>query len=167
MVDRTLLDGKPQLPTHLIEDFRAGDLHRQRLMLRNLSAHLVLVRSRVLPYPARAFHHFPNLSLRSFHTRGSASRAQNLLHPKLRVPGVSIPKRSIWLSSLSNTVKAEVFPLGPIEEKQGWSKSFGETNHKHVAYWLLASATSVFGLVVFGGLTRLTESGYPSHRPLF
>ncbi|TKA79427.1 hypothetical protein B0A55_03495 [Friedmanniomyces simplex] len=26
-------------------------------------------------------------------------------------------------------------------------------------YWLLASATSVFGIVVFGGLTRLTESG--------
>jgi len=28
-----------------------------------------------------------------------------------------------------------------------------------VAYFLLASATSVFGIVVFGGLTRLTESG--------
>jgi len=30
---------------------------------------------------------------------------------------------------------------------------------RSVAYWLLASAASVFGLVVFGGLTRLTESG--------
>jgi cytochrome c oxidase assembly protein subunit 15 len=29
-----------------------------------------------------------------------------------------------------------------------------------VAYWLLGSAASVFGIVVFGGLTRLTESGY-------
>lgn len=28
-----------------------------------------------------------------------------------------------------------------------------------VAYWLLGSAASVFGIVVFGGLTRLTESG--------
>jgi len=36
---------------------------------------------------------------------------------------------------------------------------FPETSDKVVAYWLLGSAASVFGLVVFGGLTRLTESG--------
>jgi len=40
------------------------------------------------------------------------------------------------------------------------SKSaFPETNSKSVAYWLLGSAASVFGIVIFGGLTRLTESG--------
>ncbi|KAI0413163.1 cytochrome c oxidase assembly protein COX15 [Xylaria grammica] len=33
------------------------------------------------------------------------------------------------------------------------------TSSKSVAYWLLGSAASVFGIVVFGGLTRLTESG--------
>lgn len=38
--------------------------------------------------------------------------------------------------------------------------SFPETSSKSVAYWLLGSAASVFGIVVFGGLTRLTESGY-------
>ncbi len=37
---------------------------------------------------------------------------------------------------------------------------FPRTSEKVVAYWLLGSAASVFGLVVFGGLTRLTESGY-------
>lgn len=37
---------------------------------------------------------------------------------------------------------------------------FPRTSHKVVAYWLLGSAASVFGIVVFGGLTRLTESGY-------
>lgn len=37
---------------------------------------------------------------------------------------------------------------------------FPEISHKAVAYWLLGSAASVFGIVVFGGLTRLTESGY-------
>lgn len=37
---------------------------------------------------------------------------------------------------------------------------FPEISHKTVAYWLLGSAASVFGIVVFGGLTRLTESGY-------
>lgn len=37
---------------------------------------------------------------------------------------------------------------------------FPAVTDKKVAYWLLASAASVFGIVVFGGLTRLTESGY-------
>ena len=36
---------------------------------------------------------------------------------------------------------------------------FPEISDKIVAYWLLGSAASVFGIVVFGGLTRLTESG--------
>ncbi|KAI9858688.1 MAG: Cytochrome c oxidase assembly protein cox15 [Trichoglossum hirsutum] len=38
-------------------------------------------------------------------------------------------------------------------------KFFPPTNEKVAAYWLLGSAASVFGIVVFGGLTRLTESG--------
>ena len=37
---------------------------------------------------------------------------------------------------------------------------FPSISEKSVAYWLLGSAASVFGIVVFGGLTRLTESGY-------
>lgn len=37
---------------------------------------------------------------------------------------------------------------------------FPKISHKAVGYWLLVSAASVFGIVVFGGLTRLTESGY-------
>jgi heme a synthase len=40
--------------------------------------------------------------------------------------------------------------------------SWPEQNPKSVAYWLIGSAVSVFGIVVFGGLTRLTESGYVS-----
>ncbi|KAL0941755.1 cytochrome c oxidase assembly protein cox15 [Colletotrichum truncatum] len=40
-------------------------------------------------------------------------------------------------------------------KKSAWP----ETNSKSVAYWLLGSAVSVFGIVVWGGLTRLTESG--------
>ncbi len=44
-----------------------------------------------------------------------------------------------------------------VPESTGY---FPETNDNVVAYWLLGSAVSVFGLVVFGGLTRLTESGY-------
>ncbi|KAF7552814.1 hypothetical protein G7046_g7296 [Stylonectria norvegica] len=37
--------------------------------------------------------------------------------------------------------------------------AFPKTNSKSVGYWLVGSAVSVFGIVVFGGLTRLTESG--------
>jgi cytochrome c oxidase assembly protein subunit 15 len=39
-------------------------------------------------------------------------------------------------------------------------KFFPDTSDTGVAYWLLGSAASVFGIVIFGGLTRLTESGY-------
>ncbi len=44
--------------------------------------------------------------------------------------------------------------------KKTKSGYFPKTSEKSVAYWLLGSAASVFGIVVFGGLTRLTESGY-------
>ena len=40
------------------------------------------------------------------------------------------------------------------------ARFFPEASSKAVGYWLLASAGSVFGIVVFGGLTRLTESGW-------
>lgn len=43
--------------------------------------------------------------------------------------------------------------------KKTKSRSWPETTSTSVAYWLLGSAASVFGIVVFGGLTRLTESG--------
>ena len=39
------------------------------------------------------------------------------------------------------------------------SSRFPATSSNVVAYWLLGSAASVLGIVVFGGLTRLTESG--------
>nr|POE49143.1 cytochrome c oxidase assembly protein cox15 [Quercus suber] len=39
------------------------------------------------------------------------------------------------------------------------SSSWPATSSSSVAYWLLGSAVSVFGIVIFGGLTRLTESG--------
>ena len=39
------------------------------------------------------------------------------------------------------------------------TSNFPDTSSNTVAYWLLGSAASVFGIVIFGGLTRLTESG--------
>lgn len=55
-----------------------------------------------------------------------------------------------------------------IEEGASKAKSgMPKISSKSVAYWLLGSAASVFGIVVFGGLTRLTESGlvYVMHIP--
>lgn len=59
-------------------------------------------------------------------------------------PGLSSP-----LSSLGRS----------INRSRGGNRRFPEISEKIVAYWLLGSAASVFGIVVFGGLTRLTESG--------
>lgn len=56
------------------------------------------------------------------------------------------------LTSLSQTISSG--------ERAAGKKFFPETSSRSVAYWLLGSAASVFGIVVFGGLTRLTESGY-------
>ena len=49
------------------------------------------------------------------------------------------------------------------DAKKVKTRFFPSTSEKGVAYWLLGSAASVFGIVVFGGLTRLTESGYVVH----
>lgn len=57
------------------------------------------------------------------------------------------------LTGLSQTI-------GQAEQHRAKKGFFPKTSSKGVAYWLLGSAASVFGIVVFGGLTRLTESGY-------
>lgn len=78
----------------------------------------------------------------------------------------SSPRHSSSAAAPSNAGSS---PLGALSqtiarEPKAWVKktkpsSFPETSSKSVAYWLLGSAASVFGIVVFGGLTRLTESG--------
>jgi cytochrome c oxidase assembly protein subunit 15 len=67
-------------------------------------------------------------------------------------------RKATPLGSLSkNLLKKEVV-YNPGEGVK--KKFFPTTTSKSVAYWLLGSAASVFGIVVFGGLTRLTESGF-------
>lgn len=46
-----------------------------------------------------------------------------------------------------------------VAKQETVARAFPRTTSRGVAYWLLGSAASVFGIVVFGGLTRLTESG--------
>lgn len=62
----------------------------------------------------------------------------------------------------SNAHGKEENGAGESPEGEGKRKKsfFPDASSNTVAYWLLASAASVFGIVVFGGLTRLTESGY-------
>ena len=60
-------------------------------------------------------------------------------------------------SSLPSSVPGKSIGQSAKKTKSGF---FPKTSEKSVAYWLLGSAASVFGIVVFGGLTRLTESGY-------
>ncbi|KAL8718139.1 MAG: hypothetical protein Q9225_004695 [Loekoesia sp. 1 TL-2023] len=67
--------------------------------------------------------------------------------------GTGLLSRPQITASLDNPGKS--FNLGGKSQ----AKFFPETSDKSVAYWLLGSAASVFGIVVFGGLTRLTESG--------
>ena len=55
---------------------------------------------------------------------------------------------------VSQTATATVEDV--VSAKKAWPKH----SDKAVGYWLIGSAVSVFGIVVFGGLTRLSESGY-------
>lgn len=63
---------------------------------------------------------------------------------------------SAWKRSASGSAAASAIENGAPKPRSG----FPDVSNKSVAYWLLGSAASVFGIVVFGGLTRLTESGY-------
>lgn len=57
-------------------------------------------------------------------------------------------------------VRRDFSQTARANQGQSETKSFFPTeNSNAVAYWLLGSAASVFGIVIFGGLTRLTESG--------
>lgn len=62
-------------------------------------------------------------------------------------------------AKLSQKAPKEAHPPSAKAKPRQEKKFFPETSTNGVAYWLLASAGSVFGIVVFGGLTRLTESG--------
>jgi cytochrome c oxidase assembly protein subunit 15 len=80
------------------------------------------------------------------------SSLRNVRFNSTVVPESALPKASP-LRSLSEKISI-------TDEKLVKKKFYPETSSKSVAYWLLGSAASVFGIVTFGGLTRLTESGY-------
>jgi len=77
------------------------------------------------------------------------------------------PRHSSYSAAALPSSNAASSPLGALSQTiakqpkkaKASSTSFPQISNKSVAYWLLGSAASVFGIVVFGGLTRLTESG--------
>lgn len=69
----------------------------------------------------------------------------------------SAPSTSSPLSALSQQLASR--HASPTSAAPVPPTAWPSTSSKPVAYWLLGSAVSVFGIVIFGGLTRLTESG--------
>ncbi|KAK5452234.1 Cytochrome c oxidase assembly protein cox15 [Exophiala xenobiotica] len=82
------------------------------------------------------------------------TNAQNRLARTFSASTISRATQSASDSTQSSTDNEET---GNKSQKK--NSSFPDTSSNLVAYWLLGSAASVFGIVVFGGLTRLTESG--------
>jgi hypothetical protein len=68
--------------------------------------------------------------------------------------------RQFFTSSLRRSVAAPTVGAVAEEAAAKAKSSFPKISDKSVAFWLLGSAASVFGIVIFGGLTRLTESGF-------
>ncbi|PGH13314.1 hypothetical protein AJ79_03730 [Helicocarpus griseus UAMH5409] len=85
----------------------------------------------------------------------SILRSQNA--PRLATFAPALRKQapfSVGGRTLFSSAAWKPFNVDPKSESE-----FPDISSKAVAYWLLGSAASVFGIVVFGGLTRLTESG--------
>ncbi|KKK13520.1 cytochrome c oxidase assembly protein [Aspergillus rambellii] len=121
--------------------------------------------------PALLFRSFaPRLSKELFTCRQCLVRTQNYVtRSTIRKPSVARPfSQATRVNSTSLNARARYAfvryasdsAAATAEAGASETKSkFPEVSDKKVAYWLLGSAASVFGIVVFGGLTRLTESG--------
>lgn len=119
----------------------------------------------------------PNLSKRFFTCRAQIqttpripfrSRCQttNLRNGRCSSPSIHISIRAFRSetclkrsASIPQALQAESHEQESQSKDGAKSSRWPDTSSNTVAYWLLASAASVFGIVVFGGLTRLTESG--------
>ncbi|KAL4804518.1 cytochrome oxidase assembly protein-domain-containing protein [Aspergillus unguis] len=108
----------------------------------------------------------PRLSKELFTCRRCLVRTQNYgTRTALRTPSVPFSRDTSRTkpTPLQSTAKKAFARFasdsGAVNgtKTEGSESSFPKVTSKSVAYWLLGSAASVFGIVVFGGLTRLTE----------
>ncbi|KAI5866108.1 COX15-CtaA-domain-containing protein [Durotheca rogersii] len=99
--------------------------------------------------------------------RVAPSRVLRPLRPGRLPPHVRYASSESASSAVSSQARFSRFftssavptPAAAGVAAQAAARAFPETSSRSVAYWLIGSAASVFGIVVFGGLTRLTESG--------
>jgi len=93
-------------------------------------------------------------------TRSSSIARKSAVLRSIRYKSTTaVPSRAISSAATTSPLASLSQTVGSVRRTAG-RKFFPETSSKPVGYWLLGSAASVFGIVVFGGLTRLTESGY-------
>ena len=95
----------------------------------------------------------------AFRKAGAAARIPSAASPSIgaRISRQNRSSALRWFTASTKSRAAEtVAAAGQTVKTARWP----DTSSNIVAYWLLGSAASVFGIVVFGGLTRLTESGY-------
>ena len=88
--------------------------------------------------------------------RYNGSRVRARARPQLPKLGVPLLR---FASTVTDPTSTDSIPQSSIPGTDQSDGFFPHYTDKAVGYWLLASAASVFGIVVFGGLTRLTESG--------
>ncbi|KAI4142218.1 MAG: hypothetical protein L6R39_005031 [Caloplaca ligustica] len=98
---------------------------------------------------------------RSFFKCHHACRPSPAHHSSKRLFGSTSVRSSDGILSKPGIVSSFPQRIGSTQASlKNRTRYFPDTSDKSVAYWLLGSAASVFGIVVFGGLTRLTESGF-------
>ena len=81
-----------------------------------------------------------------------------MLNPRHSLP--ALQWRLQWSSSVSRRIDAKYFSNAAPKEIPAEVHEI--VPPRSVGYWLLGTAGLVLGIVVVGGLTRLTESGYAS-----
>ncbi|OAA51789.1 Heme A synthase/Protoheme IX farnesyltransferase [Metarhizium rileyi] len=111
------------------------------------------MRRAALQVPSRFF--VCNQCLRQTAARPSQRFASRILN-LVRSRGFADVKPTTPLGTMADHIASR--STSAAAQELG-STAFPKANPKSVAYWLIGSAVSVFGIVVWGGLTRLTESG--------
>jgi hypothetical protein len=114
-----------------------------------------------LPFAQALRNAAPKLSRRFLdcrHCQTSTAQLAKTSRSKV-LPPIRLKSRLAWTSRRPASTLASPNRVQPLQAHTKQKSSFPETSANSVAYWLLGSAASVFGIVVFGGWTRLTESG--------
>ena len=103
----------------------------------------------------------PKLSKRFFTCRHCPTSTTQLANTSFRTAPSPLKSKSnaAWTARRSASTLLSSDVVQPFQSPTKTVSSFPDSSSNAVAYWLLGSAASVFGIVIFGGWTRLSESG--------